>query len=119
MFVCRAVPIKKHFFSRRYFDWAGDAEADPGRICKIPDTLGQLWILLLPTGVRTKSIGRAKLGRVAGPTTAAHAAGIERIGPHERVRRIASKPCEVIRHKLIRRPLHHVSVHVKEAPGVW
>ena len=35
-----------------FVDMPNDAEAKPGSICKIPDTLGELGVLLLPGGLR-------------------------------------------------------------------
>src|SRR5437868_14535311 len=96
-FVRRTIPIKVHLLGRWNFHRASEAKADPRRVGQIPYALGQLRVLLFPAGVRAHSPRGAELSSVAGPTSAADAARIQSLRPHERVCRTSAKPPEIIR----------------------
>src|ERR1039458_8939944 len=67
-----AVPVAVHFVRAGYLRGAHQAETEPLGIGLIPDTLGQLWILLLPRRVGCHTRGAAQHVRRVVPGTAPH-----------------------------------------------
>src|SRR4051794_955247 len=80
---CRTVPVKIHFLDRGDILRPGNPKAEPRSICKIPDTLRQLGVLLLPTWLRTQPPGRSKRVELIVPTSASSATGVQRFGPNK------------------------------------
>ena len=91
---------------------------EPLRVRVIPNTFGQLRVLDFPIGIGTPPVGRPQLLGVVIPAAAPHRARVKFSRFDERVRGGVFDPRKIVRQELVRRPFHHVAVHVVKPPRI-